>query len=135
MSKRISDQSTSAKAKITKWFSTKARKESQESIKNEEKPEQRVVNENSAETEIHTPSASSSVQATIVEAENQSAYIKFLTEPNQPQNFKFPPRTFGNQNSKGPSSHHGLISSSGCIMMLILTQHFALLVLKHFNTT
>ena len=100
MSKRTSDQSTSVKAKITKWLPAKARKESQESIKDEEKPEQGVVNEKSTETEVHAPSASSSVLATSVEAENPSAHIKFLTEPNQPQNFKFPARTFGNQNFK-----------------------------------
>ena len=79
-----------------KWFPTKARKESQESIKDEEKPEQGVVNEKSTETEVHTLSTSSSVQATSIEAENPGAHTKFLTEPNQPQNFKFPARTFGN---------------------------------------
>ena len=70
------------------------------------------------------------VQATSVEAENPSAHIKFLTEPNQPQNFKFPAQI---KISKGSSNHHGLISSNGCIMMLILTQHFASPVLKHFK--
>ena len=100
MSKRTSNQSTSVKAKITKWFPTKARKKSQESIKDEEKPEQGVVNEKGTETEVHAPSTSSSVQATSIEAENRSAHIKFLTEPNKPQNFKFPARTLGNQNFK-----------------------------------
>ena len=54
MSKITSDQSTTAKAKITKLFPTKARKESQESIKDEEKLEQGVVNERSTETEKYT---------------------------------------------------------------------------------
>ena len=98
--RRTSDQSTSAKAKIKKWFPTTARKESQESIKDEEKPEQGVASKKSTETEVHTPSTSSSVQATSVEAENPSAHIKFLTEPNQPLNFKFSAQTFGNQNFK-----------------------------------
>ena len=78
--------------------SNKSKKESQESIKDEEKPEQGVVNEKSTETEVHAPSSSSSVQATSDEAENPSAYIKILTEQNQSQNFKFPAQTFGNQN-------------------------------------
>ena len=77
MPKRTSDQSTSAKEKITKWFPTKARKESQESIKDEKKSEQGVVNEKSTETEVHTPSTSSSVRATSVEAEIQVPISSF----------------------------------------------------------
>ena len=76
MSKRASDQSTSAKAKITKWLiPRKARKESRESIKDEEKPEQRVVSEKITETKVHTPSTSSSVQVTSIEAKEDKNSI------------------------------------------------------------
>ena len=102
--------------------SNKSKKKSQESIKDEKSLSKEVLTKRA-----HSLSTSSYVQATIVEAENPSAHIKFLTDPNQPQNFKF--SVSGHLEikiSKGLSSHHGLISSSGCIMMLILTQHFAL---------
>ena len=44
MSKRTSDRSTLAEAKITKWFTTKAKSEPCES-KDEEKPERGAVSE------------------------------------------------------------------------------------------
>ena len=66
-----------------KWFPTKARKESQESIKGKEKPDQGVVSEKCTEIEVHTSSASSCVQATNVEFENPSCpyHVFDRTEP------------------------------------------------------
>ena len=108
--------------------------ESQESTKYEEKSEQEVVSEKSTETEVHTPSTSSSLQATSVEEENPSVYVKFLTELNQPQNFKFPARTFGNQNVKWSFQsswfdkfkwlHYGVDSDSAvCFTCIKALQH------------
>ena len=126
MSKRTSDRST-------KWFPTKARKESHENIKDEEKPEQGVVSEKSTESEVHIPSTSSSVQATSVEAENPSPHIKFLTEPNQPENFKSPARTFENQTFKR-SFQSWFDKFKWLHYDANFDSIFALPVLKHFNT-
>ena len=82
MSKRTSDRSTLAEAKITKWFTTKARNEPQES-KDEEKPEGGAVSEMITETEEPIPSASVSKQTTNTLAESPNANIKLPTEPNQ----------------------------------------------------
>ena len=82
MSKRTSGRLTLADAKITKWFTTKARNESQES-KDEEKPEGGAVSEMIIETEEPIPSASVSKQTTNAVAESPNANINLLTEPNQ----------------------------------------------------
>ena len=62
MSKRTSDRSTLAEAKITKWFTTKAKNEPQES--NEENPEGGAVSEIITKTEEPIPSVSVSKQMT-----------------------------------------------------------------------
>ena len=54
MSKRTSDRLTPAEGKITKWFTTKARNEPQES-KDEEKPVGADVSEMITEIEEPTP--------------------------------------------------------------------------------
>ena len=99
MSKRMSDQLIPAEAKITRWFTTKARNEPHESIK-EGKPKETVVNEKATEIVVPNPSTSMLKQTTTVVAENPGASIKLLTEPNQPRNLKFPARSFGKQNFK-----------------------------------
>ena len=99
MSKRTSDRLTPAEGKITKWLTTKARNEPQES-KDEEKPVGAHVSEMITEIEEPTPSASLSKQTTKAIAESPSAKVKLLTEPIQPRNLKFPARSFGKQNFK-----------------------------------
>ena len=69
VSKGTSDRSTLAEAKLTKWFTTRARNEPQES-KDEEKPEGGAVSEMITEMEEPTPSASASKQTTNSVAES-----------------------------------------------------------------
>ena len=81
MSKRRSDRSTLAEAKITKWFTTKARSEPQKR-KDVEKPEGGAGSGMISEIEEPTPSASVSKQTTNALAESLNANIKLPTEPN-----------------------------------------------------
>ncbi len=83
MPNRASDRSTPAEAKITKWLTTKAKNEPQES-KDEKNPEQRVVCEKNTEIEVSTLSTSTSKQTASGVAENpKGAHVNLLTEPNQ----------------------------------------------------
>ena len=82
VSKRTSDRSTLAEAKIKQWLATKARNEPRER-KDDEKPEGGAVSEVITEMEQPTPSASVSKQTTNALAENPNANIKLTTEPNQ----------------------------------------------------
>ena len=88
---------TSAEAKITKWFTTKARNKLQES-KDKGKVEGGAVSEMITEIEEPTPSASVSKQTTNTMAESPCTKIKLVTEPHQPRNLKFPAQSFGKRN-------------------------------------
>ena len=78
----MSDRATLAEAKITQWFTMKARNEPQES-KDEGKPEGGAVSEVITEMEEPTPSVSVSKQTTNTLAESPDSNIKLPTEPNQ----------------------------------------------------